>query len=173
MNSEPIYIDNLPFPEQLEYYKEENRQLQGYISTFERECRDACDDIFECACQRAIARMNKEVTLESVGNDGAIGNGFTPFEVLSVSVCHLGYDYEEINPYLPNYISDILEDECDKFSTSDLLVIKYGEGISCDSQCGYYDFQGELLKRMKDMFYGLLEDTYNSEKVQKICTLYH
>ncbi len=113
--------------------------------------------------------MNKEVTPESVGNDGAIGNGFTPFEVLSVSVCHLGYDYEEINPFLPDYISDMLEEECDKFSSSDLLVIKYAEGISSDCPNGYYDFQGELLKRMKDTFYGLLEDTYNSDKVQQFC----
>ncbi|GEM_PF-2436760 len=165
MNSEPIYIDNLPFPEQLEYYKEENRRLQGYISAFERECSDTCGDVFTGACQRAIVRMNKEVTPESVGNDGAIGNGFTPFEVLSVSVCHLGYDYEEINPYLPNYISDILEDECDKFSSSDLLVIEYGECIYREN----YDSHTKLLNRMTDTFYGLLEDTYNSDRVQQFC----
>ena len=169
MSNISIYTDDQPLPEQLEYYKEENRKLQGYVSAFEHECRNACDDIFKCACRRAIARMNKEVTPESVRNGGAIGNGFTPFEVLSVSVCHLGYDYEEINPYLPDYISDILEDECDNFSTFDLLALKYGEGISSDSQCGYCDFQGELLKRLKDTFYGLLEDTYNSDKVQQFC----
>ena len=168
MNSEPIYIDNLPFPEQLEYYKEENRRLQGYISAFERECSDTCGDVFTGACQRAIVRMNKEVTPESVGNDGAIGNDFTPFEVLSISVCHLGYDYEEINPYLPNYISDILEDECDKFSSSDLLVIEYGECVYRGNY-GMYDFHTELLNRMTDTFYGLLEDTYNSDKVQQFC----
>lgn len=162
-------IDNNSLPEQLEYHKKENRRLQGYTSTFERECRDACDDIFECACQRAIARMNTKLAPELAGNDGAVGAGFTFFEALSVSVCHFGYDYEEINPHLPDYISDILEDECDKFSTSDLLVIKYGEGISSDSQYGYYDFHSELLKRMNDTFYGLLEDTYNSDKVQQFC----
>lgn len=170
MSNVSVNIDDMPLPEQLEYYKEENRQLQGYISAFERECSNACVDVFTGACQRAIARMNKEVTPESVGNDGAMGNGFTPFEVLSVSVCHLGYAYEEINPHLPDYISDILEGEIDNLSSSDLLVIKYGEGISDDSQCVYYDCHGELLKRMKDTFYGLLEDTYNSEKVQTICT---
>lgn len=170
MIDKPIYIADQSLPEQLEYYKEENRRLQGYISAFERECSNACVDVFTGACQRAIARMNKEVTPESVGNDGAMGNGFTPFEVLSVSVCHLGYAYEEINPHLPDYISDILEGEIDNLSSSDLLVIKYGEGISYDSQCGYYDCHGELLKCMKDTFYGLLEDTYNSKKVQTICT---
>lgn len=169
MNNLPNDINNSPLPEQLEYYKEENRQLQGYISAFESECGDICDDIFDCACQRAIARMNKEVTLESVGNDGAMGNGFTPFEVLSVSVCHLGYAYEEINPHLPDYISDILEGEINNLSSSDLLVIKYGEGISYDSQCVYYDCHGELLNRMTDTFYGMLEDIYNSDKVQQFC----
>lgn len=168
MSNDPTYIDNLSLPEQLAYYKEENKKLRDTISMFERACSDACDDIFERACQRAIARMNKEVTLESVGNDGAIGNGFTPFEVLSVSVCHLGYDYEEINPYLPNYISDILEDECDKFSSSDLLVIEYGECIYRGTY-GMYDFHTELLNRMADTFYGLLEDTYTSDKVQNFC----
>lgn len=170
MSNVSVNIDDMSLAEQLAYYKEENRQLQGYISAFERECSNACVDVFTGACQRAIARMNKEVTPESVGNDGAMGNGFTPFEVLSVSVCHLGYAYEEINPHLPDYISDILEGEIDNLSSSDLLVIKYGEGISYDSQCGYYDCHGELLKRMKDTFYGLLEDTYNSKKVQTICT---
>lgn len=170
MTENPIYIANNSLPEQLEYYKEENRKLQGYVSAFESECNAACGDVFTSACQRAIARMNKEVTPESVGNDSAIGNGFTPFEVLSVSVCHLGYAYEEINPHLPDYISDTLEDEINNLSSSDLLALKYGEGISYDNQCGCYDFHGELLKRMKDTFYGLLEDTYNSEKVQTICT---
>lgn len=168
MSNISIYTDDQPLPEQLEYYKEENRKLQGYVSAFEHECRNACDDIFKCACRRAIARMNKEVTPESVRNGGAIGNGFTPFEVLSVSVCHLGYDYEEINPYLPDYISDILEDECDKFSSSDLLVIEYGECIYRGTY-GMYDFHTELLNRMTDTFYGLLEDTYTSDKVQNFC----
>lgn len=169
MNNLPNDIDNSTLPEQLEYYKEENRLLQGYISAFERECSNACVDVFTGACQRAIARMNKEVTPESVWNDGTMGNGFTPFEVLSVSVCHLGYAYEEINPHLPDYISDILEGEIDNLSSSDLLVIKYGEGISYDSQCGYYDCHGELLNRMTDTFYRLLEDTYNSDKMQQFC----
>ena len=170
MNNFPNDIDNNSLTKQLAYYKEENGRLQGYISAFEHECSNTCDDVFTGVCQRAIARMNKEVTPESVGNDGAIGNGFTPFEVLSVSVCHFGYAYEEINPHLPDYISDMLEDEINNLSSSDLFVIKYGEGISYDSQCGYYDFHGELLKRIKDTFYSLLEDTYNSKKVQKICT---
>lgn len=169
MNNLPNNIDNSPLPEQLEYYKEENRQLQGYISAFERECSNACVDVFTGACQRAIARMNKELAPELGGNDGAVGYGFTFFEVLSVSICHLGYAYEEINSHLPDYISDILEDEINNLSSSDLLVIKYGEGISYDSQCGYYDFHGELLKRMKDTFYRLLEDTYNSDKMQQFC----
>lgn len=169
MSNVSVNIDDMSLAEQLAYYKEENKKLKDTVSMFERECRYACGDLFECACQSAIARMNKEVTPESVGNDGAMGNGFTPFEVLSVSVCHLGYAYEEINPYLPDYISDILEDEINNLSSSDLLVIKYGEGISYDSQCGYYDCHGELLKCMKDTFYRLLEDTYNSDKVQQFC----
>ena len=169
MSNVSVNIDDMSLAEQLAYYKEENKKLQDTVSMFERECRDACGDLFECACQRAIARMNKELAPESVENDGAIGNGFTPLEVLSVSVCHLGYAYEEINPHLPDYISDILEDEINNLSSSDLLVIKYGEGIYYDSQCGYYDCHGELLKRMKDTFYGLLEDTYNSDKVQQFC----
>lgn len=162
-------ITNNPIPQQLKYYKEENRRLQGYISAFERECSNTCGDVFTDACQRAIARMNKKLAPECAGNDGAVGEGFTFFETLSVSVCHFGYDYEEINPHLPDYISDILEGEIDNLSSSDLLVIKYGEGISYDSQCGYYDFHGELLKRMKDTFYRLLEDTYNSDKMQQFC----
>lgn len=169
MTNDAPHIDNLPLAEQLAYYKEENRQLQGYISAFERECSNACVDVFTGACQRAIARMNKELAPELGGNDGAVGYGFTFFEVLSVSICHLGYAYEEINSHLPDYISDILEDEINNLSSSDLLVIKYGEGISYDSQCGYYDFHGELLKRMKDTFYRLLEDTYNSDKMQQFC----
>lgn len=169
MSNVSVNIDDMSLAEQLAYYKEKNKKLQDTVSMFERECRDACGDLFECACQRAIARMNKELAPESVGNDGAIGNGFTPLEVLSVSVCHLGYAYEEINPHLPDYISDILEDEINNLSSSNLLVIKYGEGISYDSQCGYYDFHGELLKRMKDTFYRLLEDTYNSDKMQQFC----
>lgn len=169
MNNLHNDIDNNPPPEQLEYYKEENKRLQGYISAFERECSDVCDDVFYGACQRAIAHMNKKLSPELGRNDDAVSAGFTFFEVLSVSVCHLGYEYGEINPCLPNYISDMLEDECDKLSSSDLLVIEYGMGISPDSHYGYYDFHGELLKRMKDTFYGLLKDTYNSEKVQKIC----
>lgn len=155
-------------PEQLAYYKEENKKLQDTISTFERECRDACGDLFECACQRAIARMNKELAPELAGNDDAVSAGFSFFEVLSVSICHFGYSAGEINPHLPNYISDILEDECDNFSSSDLLVIEYGECIYRGSY-GMYDFHTELLNRMTDTFYRLLDDTYNSDKVQQFC----
>ncbi len=147
----------------------ENKKLRDTISMFERECSDICDDLFECACQRAIARMNKELAPELGGNDDAVGAGFTFFEVLSVSICHLGYAANEINPCLPNYISDILEDECDKFSSSDLLVIEYGECIYRGSYSGMYDFHTELLNRMTDTFYSMLEDTYNSDKVQNFC----
>lgn len=170
MTDKPIYIANQSLPEHLEYYKEENRRLQSHISAFERECSNACGDVFTAICQRAIARMNKKLAPELGGNDAAIGEGFTFFETLSVSICHLGMDMGDINPHLPDYISDMLEDEINNLSSSDLLVIKYGDGISYDSQCGYYDFHDELLKRIKDTFYSLLEDTYNSKKVQKICT---
>lgn len=169
MNNNHIYIDNLHLPEQLEYYKVENRRLQDTISMFGRQCSDVCNDIFECACQRAIARMNKKLAPELAGNDGAVGDGFTFFETLSVSICHFGYTACEINPYLPNYISDMLEEECDKFSSSDLLVIEYGECIYRGSYSGMYDFHTELLNRMTDTFYSMLEDTYNSDKVQNFC----
>lgn len=144
---------------------EENKKLRDTISMFERECRDACSDLFECACQRAIARMNKKLAPELAGNDGAVGDGFTFFETLSVSICHFGYTAGEINPYLPNYISDMLEEECDKFSSSDLLVIEYGECIYRED----YGSHTKLLNRMTNTFYGLLEDTYNSDKVQQFC----
>jgi hypothetical protein len=165
MSDVSINIDDMSFPEQLAYYKEENKKLQDTISTFERECRDACGDLFECACQRAIARMNKELAPELAGNDDAVSAGFSFFEVLSVSICHFGYSAGEINPHLPNYISDILEDECDNFSSSDLLVIEYGECIYRDD----YRSHMELLNRMTDTFYGMLEDIYNSDKVQQFC----
>ena len=165
MSDVSINIDDMSFPEQLAYYKEENKKLQDTISTFERECRDACDNLFECACQRAIARMNKELAPELAGNDDAVSAGFSFFEVLSVSICYFGYSAGEINPHLPNYISDILEDECDNFSSSDLLVIEYGECIYRDD----YRSHMELLNRMTDTFYGMLEDIYNSDKVQQFC----
>ena len=168
MNNLPNDIDNSPLPEQLAYYKEENKKLQDTVSMFGHQCSDVCDDIFECACQRAIARMNKKLAPELAGNDGAVGDGFTFFETLSVSICHFGYTAGEINPYLSNYISDMLEKECDKFSSSDLLVIEYGECIYRGSY-GMYDFHTELLNRMTDTFYRLLEDTYNSDKVQQFC----
>lgn len=158
-------IEEQSIPQQLEYYKEENQRLQDAISTFGRRCSDVCDDIFECACQRAITRMNKKLAPELAGNDGAVGDGFTFFETLSVSICHFGYTAGEINPYLPNYISDMLEEECDKFSSSDLLVIEYGECIYRED----YGSHTKLLNRMTNTFYGLLEDTYNSDKVQQFC----
>lgn len=168
MNNLHNDIDNNPLAEQLAYYKEENKKLQDTVSMFERECRDACGDLFECACQRAIARMNKELAPELAGNDDAVSAGFSFFEVLSVSICYFGYSAGEINPHPPNYISDILEDECDNFSSSDLLVIEYGECIYRGNY-GMYDFHTELLNRMTDTFYRLLEDTYNTDKVQQFC----
>lgn len=165
MSNVSVNIDDMSLAEQLAYYKEENKKLQDTVSMFERECRDACGDLFECACQRAIARMNKELAHELAGNDDAVSAGFSFFEVLSVSICHFGYSAGEINPHLPNYISDILEDECDNFSSSDLLVIEYGECIYRDD----YRSHMELLNRMTDTFYRLLEDTYNTDKVQQFC----
>lgn len=165
MSNVSVNIDDMSLAEQLAYYKEENKKLQDTVSMFERECRDACGDLFECACQRAIARMNKELAPELAGNDDAVSAGFSFFEVLSVSICYFGYSAGEINPYLPNYISDILEDECDNFSSSDLLVIEYGECIYRDD----YRSHMELLNRMTDTFYGMLEDIYNSDKVQQFC----
>lgn len=166
MSNVSANIDDKSLPEQLAYYKEENKKLQDTVSMFERECRDACGDLFECACQRAIARMNKELAPELAGNDDTVSAGFSFFEVLSVSICHFGYSAGEINPHLPNYISDILEDECDNnFSSSDLLVIEYGECIYRDD----YRSHMELLNRMTDTFYGMLEDIYNSDKVQQFC----
>lgn len=165
MSNVSVNIDDMSLPEQIAYYKEENKKLQDTVSMFERECRDACGDLFECACQRATARMNKELAPELAGNDDAVSAGFSFFEVLSVSICHFGYSAGEINPHLPNYISDILEDECDNFSSSDLLVIEHGECIYRDD----YRSHMELLNRMTDTFYGMLEDIYNSDKVQQFC----
>ncbi len=134
------------------------------ITLFERKCSEVCNDILNAACCRAIVHMNKKLPPE-VMNDDASGEDFSFFEALSVQVCHFGYALSEINPYLPDYISDRLENEIEHLSSSDLFVLEMAEGLLPDD----YDFHSRLLGLLESTFYGLLEDTYNSERVQRHC----
>lgn len=161
----PEDIEYRPISEQLECFQKEYKRQRNIIARFESDFRRASDDILAAACNRAAERMNKKLTPEQVMNDCMIGEDFSFIETLSVAIHHFAYTLDEVNPFLPDYVSDMLEDEIDHFSCSDLFVIEHAERMSPEN----YDYHYRLLGLLESFFYGLLEDTYESEKVQQYC----
>ncbi len=168
-NTKPMFIpDDIEYrslPAQLEFFREEYKQQRNIIAQFESDFRSASDDILADACRRAAERMNKELKPEEVLKDDMVGDDFSFIEALSVPIHHFGYTLHEVNPYLPNYVSDRLEEEIDHLSSSDLFIIEHAECLSPEN----YDYHYRLLGLLESFFYGLLDDTYNSEKVQQYC----
>lgn len=159
----PEDIEYRPISEQLEFFQKEYKKQRNIIAQFESDFRRASDDILAAACKRAAERMNKKVSPENVMKDDMIDFSF--IEALSVPIHHFGYAFDEVNPLLPDYVSDMLEDEIDHFSCSDLFIIEHAECLSPRD----YDYHYRLLGLLESFFYGLLEDTYESEKVQQYC----
>lgn len=161
----PEDIEYRPISKQLEYFQKEYKRQRNIIAQFESDFRRASDDILAGACRRAAERMNKELKPEEVMNGDMIGEDFSFIEALSVPIHHLGYTLHEVNPYLPDYVSDRLEEEIDHFSSGDLFIIEHAECLSPED----YDYHYRLLGLLESFFYGLLEDAYESEKVQQYC----
>lgn len=97
---------------------------EDFINGIERDCEEMSRKILEQLCKRAIKKMNK---LESylAGSTDDYPSGFTFFDILSLELETRTYD--EINPYLQDYVEDTLFQEYEDLPRMERFIIDHSE----------------------------------------------
>lgn len=97
---------------------------EDFINGIERDCEEMSRKILEQLCKRAIKKMNK---LESylAGSKDDYPPGFTFFDILSLELETRTYD--EINPYLQEYVEDTLFQEYEDLPRMERFVLDHSE----------------------------------------------
>jgi hypothetical protein len=102
--------------------------------------------------------MNQqEATL--AGSTDDYPNNFTFYDILSIELQDRSYN--QINPFLEDFIVSTLENEYDKVKGIEKLVLEYSE-CSEDSECDI-----EKVKRnIYEQFHSMLNEHYTIKKIQ-------
>lgn len=101
-----------------------NIQYEDFISDIERECEEMSIKILEQLCKRAIKKMNKQDSYLAGSTDGYPSN-FTFFDILSIELETKSYD--EISPYLRDYVEDTLIQEYDNLPRIERFILDHSE----------------------------------------------
>lgn len=135
-----------------------NEDYFDFILKFERKCKDLSEDIIKRLCKRAITKMNRHVP-DRVDITYDYAPKYKFFDVLSIEIQSKYYD--EINPYLRNYIEHILDIEYNNLPNLERFVLDYSEcskHLECDMQA--------LDGRIFDTFHEMLNEHYMTQKIQ-------
>lgn len=129
-----------------------------FISELESDCDLLSQDIISRLCKRAIKVMNEqEANLASSTDD--YPSSFSFFDILSIelqSKC-----YEEISPYLRDFVETTLDNEYEKLPALERFVLDHcahNERLECDSQA--------IEKKIYDAFHEMLNEHYMINKIQ-------
>ena len=133
-------------------------KLIGFIYEIEKDCDRLSQDIISRLCKRAIRKLNK---LDSclAGKTDDYPSSFKFCDVLSVelqSCC-----YEEINPFLRDFIDDTLYNEYNELPQVDRFIVDHSvcaENYECD-----YD---AVLGNIDSTFHKMLDEHYYTKKIQ-------
>ncbi|MGL5980689.1 MAG: hypothetical protein ACRCZY_07435 [Phocaeicola sp.] len=130
-----------------------------FILQFESGCKSYANDIIMRICKRAIRELNKqESTLAGSSDD--YPDSFKFFDILSIE--RQDRSYEEINPFIEDYIEATLDNEYDKIQGLERLALDYSE-CYINSECDYE----QVRQNIREQFQDLLNKHYSTNKIQK------
>lgn len=135
-----------------------------FICEIERDCEKLSRDIISRICKRAIRRMNKQekdshMRFASVTDE--FPDKFSFFDILSIEIQE--YDYDEINPFLREYIEKMLEEEYYNVSTIERFVLDHSECVKF-LDCDYAAVEQKLFNAFHNM---LNEHWSNTKKIKE------
>lgn len=121
------------------------------------ECDEMSKDIIRGICQRAIRTFNKQERewMLSIFVDDYPAN-FTFFDKLSIELQTKTYD--EISPYLEDYVYITLEDEYNNLSRKDRFIVDHSDYFDSNSS--------EVMKKIYSEFNKLYNDHISLKKIE-------
>ena len=134
------------------------------IYEIERECNILSKDIFTRLCKRAIKEMNK-LDPYLAGSTDDYPLSFSFFDILSVELQEKYY--EEINPFLSDYVHSTLYREYEKLPTIERFVIDHSEfadHLECDLQA--------IKNNIYEVFREMLNKHYSTRRIQAFISKY-
>ena len=133
-------------------------RLIDFIYEIERDCERLSQDIISRLCKRAIKKLNK-FDSSLAGKTDDYPSSFKFCDVLSVelqSSC-----YEEINPFLRDFIDNTLYDEYNELSQVERFIVDHSvcaEKCECDCDA--------VLRNIDSEFHKMLDEQYYTKKIQ-------
>lgn len=134
-----------------------NKELEKLLDEMIRECDEMSKSIIRRLCQRAIRTFNKmeRKWMVNIFTDDYPAS-FTFFDKLSIELQTKTYD--EISPFLEDYVYDTLEDEYQRLSREEQFIIDHSE---------YYEMgSGEILKKIYAEFNNLYNEHISLKKIE-------
>jgi hypothetical protein len=135
----------------------ENKEFD-LICQFESECQNYAKSIILRICKNAIKVINKQEA-KLAGSTDDYPTNFNFFDILSVELQDRSYD--EINPYLEDFVENTLDVEYDKISGIEKLVLEYSE-CSERSECDIEKVKSNIYSQ----FHIMMNEHYCLRKIQ-------
>lgn len=135
------------------------RNYIDFVYEIERDCDTLSQPIISRLCKRAIKVMNKKASYFA-GSTDDYPQSFTFFDILSIEL--QSKTYEEINPFLRDFVENTLDNEYDKLSALESFVLDHSEcavNMECDIDAVHNKIYGA--------FHELLNEHWTSKKIQK------
>lgn len=130
-----------------------------YIYAIERECDQLSRDIVTRLCKRAIKKMNK-VDSYLAGSTDDYPSTFTFFDILSIELQIKSY--EEINPFLRDFVEGTLDDEYNNLPPLEMFVLDHSEcaeHLECDIDA--------VQNKIYSTFHEMLNKHWGTKKIQR------
>lgn len=129
-----------------------------FITGLEGDCDYYAQDIISRLCKRAIKVMNKQDAYLA-GSTDYYPPTFTFYDILSIELQEKCY--EEINPYLQDFVETSLDNEYEKLPALERFVLDHcvhDEHLKCDTRA----IEGKIY----DSFHAMLNEHYETRKIQ-------
>ena len=127
------------------------------LSEIINECDEMSKDIIRRLCERAIRtfnRMEKKWMINIFADE--YPSNFTFFDKLSIELQTKTYD--EISPFLEDYIFDTLENEYERLSREDRFIVDHSD---------YFDpYSNEVIDKIHREFNKLYNDHLSLKKIE-------
>jgi len=129
-----------------------------FVYNLERECDMLSSDIVSRLCKRAIKKMNKQDSYLA-GSTNDYPSSFTFFDILSVEL--QSKSFEEINPFLRDFVEDTLNSEYEKLPSLERFVLdhsEFAEHLECDIEA--------IHRKIYNSFHEMLNKHWETKKIQ-------
>lgn len=135
------------------------KDYMDFVYEIERDCDTLAQPIISRLCKRAIKEMNKQGSYLA-GSTDDYPKSFSFFDILSVEL--QSKTYEEINPFLWDFVESSLDNEYEKLSALERFVLDHSEcaeNMECDIQ--------SIHNKIYGAFHEMLNEHWTSNKIQK------